>query len=123
VEKKKKLLHLLLKWLAKPQSLLVKLQSMLAKLLNKLLPLLLTLLLLLAKLLLLLAKLLLLLAKLLTLLLPLLLLPSNSWSRNERPAFGPVFLCLQETIKSHHRFDEPRQGLRVGKPQVTACVM
>ncbi len=35
----------------------------------------------------------------LTLLHPL-LLPSNSWTRNEKPAFGPVFLCLQETIES-----------------------
>lgn len=45
-------------------------------------------------LLLLLTKLLLLLAKLLTPLLKL-LLPSNSGSRNEKPAFGPVFFRLQ----------------------------
>ena len=41
---------------------------------------------------------------LLTLLLRPLLLPSNSWLRNKKPAFGPVFLCLQEAI-------DPGQGL------------
>jgi len=98
VVKKKKLLRLLLKLLAKLQSLLAKLQSMLAKLLKKLLPKLLlpllTLLLLLAKLQLLLAKLQPPLALLLILLLRLPLLPSNSGSRNEKPAFGPVFFRL-----------------------------
>jgi hypothetical protein len=85
VAKKKKplrLKRLLLKLLAKPQSKLAKPQSKLAKLLKKLLHPLLTLLLLLAKqqppL-----------AKLLTLPLK---LPSNSGSRNEKPAFWPVFL-------------------------------
>jgi hypothetical protein len=92
VAKKKKPLRLPLKLLAKLQLKLAKLQSMPAKLLKKLLPLLPTLLLLLAKLQLLLAKLQLPLAKLL-LLLP--LLPSNSWSRNEKPAFGPVFFRLR----------------------------
>jgi len=97
VAKKKKPLLLLLKLLAKLQSLLAKLQSMPAKLLKKLLHPLLTLLLLLAKPQPLLAKLQPLLAKLLT---PLLfrlrlpLLPSNSGSRNEKPAFGPVFFRL-----------------------------
>jgi len=103
VAKKKKLLLLLLKLLAKLQSLLAKLQSMPAKLLKKLLHPLLTLLLLLAKLQPLLAKLQPPLALLLTLLLLLLpLLPSNSWSRNKKPAFGPVFLrlCAAQTDKS-----------------------
>jgi len=69
----------------------VKLLSKLAKPLLTLLPPLLTLLLLTLTLLLLLAKL----QPLLTLLpAPLLTLPSNSWSRNEKPAFGPVFFRL-----------------------------
>jgi hypothetical protein len=93
VAKKKKLLRLLLKLLAKLQSKLAKLQSMPAKLLKKPLLLLLTLLPLLAKLQPLLAKLQPLPAKLLTLL-PLPLPPSNSGSRNEKPAFGPVFFRL-----------------------------
>ena len=95
--KKKKPLRLLLKLLAKLQSKLAKLQSMPAKLLKKPLTkpllLLLTLLPLLAKLQPLLAKLHPLPAKLLTLL-PLPLPPSNSGSRNEKPAFGPVFFRL-----------------------------
>ncbi|MBW8327855.1 MAG: hypothetical protein K0M48_01430, partial [Thiobacillus sp.] len=66
---------------------------------------LLTLLLLLAKLQPLLAKLQPLLAKLLAPLLmllhPLPLLPSNSGSRNEKPAFGPVFLRLQLLNERH----------------------
>lgn len=86
--------------LAKLQLLLAKLQSKRAKLLLKRLKKLHLLLLLLTKLLPLLAKLHPLLAKLqppLTLLLKLLrlpLLPSNSGSRNEKPAFGPVFFRL-----------------------------
>jgi len=87
VVKKKKLLRLLLKWLAKLQSKLAKLQSKLAKLLKKLPPLLLKLLSLRTKLLLLLAK--------PQPLLMLLLLPSNSGDRNEKPAFWPVFFRLR----------------------------
>jgi hypothetical protein len=97
VAKKKKLLHLLLKLLAKLQSKLAKLQLKPAKLLKKLLLPLLTLLPLLAKLQPLLAKLQPLPAKLLApllTLLPLPLPPSNSGSRNEKPAFGPVFFRL-----------------------------
>ena len=94
---KKKKPSLLLKLLAKPQSKPAKLQSTLAKLLKKRpkkpLPLLMTPLLLLAKLLLLLTKLPPPLAKLLMLLL-LLLPPSNYGSRNNQPAFGPVFFRL-----------------------------
>jgi hypothetical protein len=97
--------------LAKLQLLLAKLQSKPAKLLKKLLPRLLklllpllTLLLLLAKLQPLLAKLQPQLAQLLTLphRLLLLLLPSNFWPRNEKPAFGPVFfrLCAAQTADS-----------------------
>ena len=92
--KKKKQLRLLLKLLAKLQSKLAKLQSKLAKLLKKLPPLLLTLLPLLVMLQLLLTKLLPLLAPLPMLLHRLPLLPSNSGSRNEKPAFGPVFFRL-----------------------------
>ena len=94
--------------LAKLLSKLAKLQLMPAKLLKKLLHPLLTPPLLLAKLQPLLAKLQPLLAKLLALpLAPLLtlllrlrlkLLPSNSWHRNEKPAFGPVFLRLQKMV-------------------------
>jgi hypothetical protein len=97
---KKKKQHLLLKLLAKLQLLLAKLQSKRATLLLKRLKKLLLLLPPLTKLLPLLAKLLLLLAKLQPPLTPLLmllrlpLLPSNSGSRNEKPAFGPVFFRL-----------------------------
>jgi hypothetical protein len=93
--------------LAKLQPLLAKLQSMLAKLLKKLLLPLLTLTLLLLTLLLLLAKLQPLLAKLLTLLLlPLLphpLLPSNSGSRNEKPAIWPVFF-VRNLLRWHAHY-------------------
>ena len=82
--------------LAKLLSKLAKLQLMPAKLLKKLLHPLLTLLLLLAKLQPLLAPLLMLL--LFPLRLRLKLLPSNSWHRNEKPAFGPVFLRLQKMV-------------------------
>lgn len=88
--KKKKQLRLLLKLLAKLQSKLAKLQSKLAKLLKKLLLLLLTLLPLLTKLLLPRPLPLALLAKLLALFL---LRPSNSGSRNEKPAIWPVFFA------------------------------
>ncbi|MHB1060756.1 MAG: hypothetical protein ACYC39_06140 [Thiobacillus sp.] len=97
---KKKKQHLLLKLLAKLQLLLAKLQSKRAKLLLKLLTKLLLLLLPLTKLPPPLAKLHPLLAKLQPPLTPLLmllrlpLLPSNSGSRNEKPAFGPVFFRL-----------------------------
>jgi len=57
------------------------------------------------------------------LLLPRPLLPSNFWLRNEKPALGPVFLCLQKTIEPRHRLDEARQGLGVGKPHVAGCEM
>jgi len=93
VAKKKKLL-LLLKHLLKLLSKLAKLLSKLAKLLSKLAKPLLTLLPPLLTLLLLLAKLQPLLTLLPALLLMLPLLPSNSWSRNEKPAFGPVFFRL-----------------------------
>jgi len=120
VAKKKKLLLLLLKLLAKPQFLLAKLQSMPAKLLKKLPPLLLKLLLLLAKLQPLLTQLQPPLAQLLVLL-P--LLPSNFWLRNEKPAFWPVFLRLQKTIESRYGLGQAAQGLRVGKPDMAARVM
>ena len=58
----------------------------------------------------------------LLLLLKLHLLPSNFWLRNEKPAFWPVFLRLQKTIKSCHGFSQARQGLRVGNADV-ACGM
>ena len=95
-------------------------------LLNKLLPPLM----LLPTLLLLLAKLLLLLAKLLTPLLKL-LLPSNSGSRNAKPAFGPVFFrpqfaaagLRQEPVEAGHRFDQARERLGVGDPQVALRLM
>ena len=102
--------------LAKLQSLLAKLQSMPAKLLKKLLLPLLTLLLLLAKLQPLLAKLQPPLAKLLTLLL-LLLLPSNSGSRNEKPARRPVFFrpCAAQINKSIENSTPARGVWRSGK--------
>jgi len=93
VARKKKPLLPSSRRLLKPLSKLAKLLFKLAKLLFKLANLLLTLLLLLLTLLLLLAKQQPLLAPLLTLLL-LPLLPSNSWHRKKKPAFGPVFLCL-----------------------------
>ncbi len=95
-------------------------------------------LLLLAKLLTLLAKLQLLLAKLPALRLTLLsrlrlpLPPSNSGSRNAKPAFGPVFFRLQfpgsvcsgyESVEACHRFDQARKRLGVGDAQVALRLM
>ena len=67
----------------------------------------------------------------LTLLSPLPLLPSNSGSRNAKPAFGPVFFrlqfaaaCLrQETVEAGHRFDQARERLRVGDAKVALRLM
>ena len=124
---KKKKPSPLLKLLAKPQSKPAKLQLTLAKLLKKLpkkqLPLLTKLLLLPAKLPLLLAKLPMPLAKLPMLLL-LLLPPSNYGSRNNQPAFGPVFFRLNESaseksVEPCDSFGKPWQRLRVGKAKKT----
>jgi len=65
---------------------------------------------------------------LLMLLLPLLLLllhllPSNFWLRSEKPAFWPVFLRLQKTIKSCRSLGQAGQGLGAGKADMAWAVV
>lgn len=53
---------------------------------------------------------------------PLLLKPlpplSNPARSYEKPALGPVFLCLQETVEPLQGFGQARQGLGVGEAEV-----
>jgi hypothetical protein len=63
---------------------------------------------------------------LLKLLLPklhLLNLPSNFWRSYEKPAFGPVFLCLQELPQSFDGFGQTRKRLGVGDPDMSGCLV